>query len=170
MRILLVLTLVVAFAATSYGCGKGKSGSGASRTKKVGDCKIETIAIGTGITSAEEAPADAAWIRVNAVDSVGNEVFKQAADDLKTALEGRAVQIYSCTELTHVISGPCWPAYSVEFRINLAEGEAGEFHRFLGQMAVADKRPAAERPDDYGPFFISCGTGSSDWWTVWYEK
>jgi len=170
MRIFLVLTLVVAFAAASYGCGKGKAGSGAGETKKVGDCDIETITIGTGITGAQEAPADAAWIRVNAVDSVGFDLFKQAADDLKKALDQQAVTIYSCTELTHVKSGSCWPAYSIEFRINLAEGEAGEFHRFLGQMAVADKRPAAERPDDYGPFFISCGTGSSDWWTVWYEK
>ncbi|HEY5132949.1 MAG TPA: hypothetical protein VII85_04620 [Candidatus Krumholzibacteriaceae bacterium] len=170
MRMLLVLTLVVAFAAASYSCGKGKSGSRAGQNKKVGACDIDTITIGTGITPAEEAPAGAAWIRVNAVDSVGNDLFKKAADDLKEALEQQAVPIYSCTELTHVKSGPCWPAYSVEFRINLTERAADEFHRFLEQTAIANKRPAAERPQDYGQFFISCGMGSSDWWTVWYEK
>lgn len=170
MRMLLALTLVVAFAAASYGCGKGKSGPNAGQNKKVGACDIETITIGTGITHAEEAPADAAWIRVNAVDSVGNELFKKAADDLKAALDGRAITIYSCTELTHVKSGPCWPAYSVEFRINLAEGAAGDFHRFLEQTAIANRQPAAERPRDHGQFFISCGMGSADWWTVWYAK
>jgi hypothetical protein len=170
MRILLVLTFVVAFAAASYGCGKGKSGSGAPQTKKVGDCEIETITIGTGIAAAQEVPADAMWIRVNALNSAGNELFKKAADDLKAALDARGVPIYSCTELTHVKSGPCWPAYSIEFRIKLTEEAAGHFHRFLQQMGIANKRPVAERPDNYGPFFISCGMGSSDLWTVWYEK
>jgi hypothetical protein len=169
MRILFVTLCACVLAAASYGCNKGASG-GAVQTKKIGGCTVETIKIGTGKNVSAEAPADAAWIRVNSVEFADNELYKKAALDLAKALEMRNVEIYSRSELMHVTEGPCWPAYSVEFRIKLNEAASGPIHNFLLGTPLADHRPGAERPDDYGPFFVSCGFGSYDWWTVWYRK
>ena len=82
----------------------------------------------------------------------------------------RGVQVYSRSELMHVSEGPCWPPYSVEFRIQLNEAKSGIIRKYLLSTPLAGHRPGADRPDGYGPFFITCGFGSSDWWTVWYRK
>ncbi len=80
---------------------------------------METITIGTGKNVSAEAPSDAAWIRVSSVEFADNEIYKKAALDLAKALEMRDVEVYSRSELMHVAEGPCWPPYSVEFRIKL---------------------------------------------------
>lgn len=168
MRLMFVLLVFAcAFAAAGLGCNKGKSGS--AQTQKVGGCEIETITIGTGIVGAEEAPYDAAWIRLSSVDFAGYDVYEKAALNLKELVESQGARIYTCTELKHVKEGACWPPYSVEFRIALTEQAGARLRNFLQLNAVADRRPASERPDNYGPFFVSCGTGASDWWTVWYQ-
>ncbi len=169
MRMLFVALCVLAFAAAACGCSKGKS-AGAPQTKKIGGCTVETIKIGTGKNVSVEAPADAAWIRVSSVEFADNELYKKAALDLSKALEMRNVKIYNRSELMHVKEGPCWPAYTVEFRIELNESMSGPIHKYLLGTPIAEHRPGTERPSDYGPFFISCGSGSYDWWTVWYRK
>jgi hypothetical protein len=169
MRILFAVLCACAFAAASYGCNKGASG-GAAQTKKVGGCTVETIKIGTGKNASAEAPSDAAWIRVSSVEFADNELYKKAALDLAKALERRNIGIYTCSELMHVADGPCWPPYSVELRIKLHESMSDQIHRMFLVTPIADHRPGAERPDGYGPFFITCGLGSSEWWTVWYTK
>ncbi len=169
MKLLYVTLCVCVFAAASYGCNQGKS-EGAARTKKVGGCTVETIAIGTGKNLSTEAPPDAAWIRVSSVEPAENELYKKAALDLTKALEMRGVEIYSRSELMHVAEGPCWPPYSVEFRVKLSDQPGRPIYKFLLNTPIAEHRPGAERPDGYGPFFITCGFGSSDWWTVWYRK
>lgn len=169
MRILLALLCMCAIAAGSYGCSKGKS-SEAAQTKKVGGCTVETIKIGTGKNVSDEAPSDAAWIRVSSVEPAENELYKKAALDLAKALELRGVEVYSRSELMHVAEGPCWPPYSVEFRIKLDEQAGAPIHKYLLSTPLAAHRPGTERPDGYGPFFITCGFGSSDWWTVWYRE
>ncbi len=167
MRILLVTLCAFAIAAASCGCGKS---AGGPQTKKIGGCTVETITIGTGKSVSAEAPPDAAWIRVSSVEFADNEIYKNAALDLAKALEMRNVEVYSRSELMHVAEGPCWPPYTVEFRIGLDEAASGPIRRYLLGTPIAGHRPGAERPDDYGPFFISCGSGSYDWWTVWYRK
>ena len=169
MRILFAILCACVLAAASYGCDKGKS-AGAVQTKKVGGCTVETIKIGTGKNVSAEAPSDAAWIRVSSVEPAENALYKKASLDLAAALEMRGVEIYTRSELMHVTEGPCWPAYSVEFRIKLNEATSGPIHNFLLGTPIAECRPGAERPDGYGPFFISCGFGSYDWWTVWYRQ
>ena len=169
MKILFTALCACAFVAASYGCNKGASG-GAPQTKKIGGCTIETIKIGTGKNASAEAPPGAAWIRVSSVELAENELYKKAALDLSRALEMRNIEIYSRSELMHVAEGPCWPPYSVEFRIKLDESMGRQIHRFLLETPIADHRPGADRPEGYGPFFITCGFGSSDWWTVWYRK
>jgi hypothetical protein len=168
MKILIVILCACALAAAPYGCGKGKS-AGVPQTKKIGGCTVETIKIGTGKNVTAEVPSDAAWIRVSSVEPADNEVYKRAALDLAKALEMRNVVVYTRSELMHVTEGPCWPAYSVEFRIKLDESTNVHLYKFLQGMPIADRRPGTERPSNYGPFFISCGAGSSDWWTVWYR-
>jgi len=170
MRIFLALVLACVFTAAVSGCGKNKSDSGSTQTRKIGGCEIETVTIGTGTGSAEEAPTEAAWIRASSVEFAGNDLYKKAAEDLRTALSARGVRIHSCTELMHVKEGSCWPPYSVEFRIALTEVASMRLRLFLQQNALAHCPPHAERPEGYGTFFVSCGTGDSDWWTVWYEK
>jgi len=167
MRILLVGLCAFAFAAASCGCDKS---AGGLQTKNIGGCTVETIEIGTGKNVAAEAPPDAAWIRVSSVEFADNELYKNAALDLAKALEMRNVEVYSRSELMHVAEGPCWPPYSVEFRIGLDEAAGGPIRSYLLGTPIAEHRPGIERPADYGPFFITCGSGSSDWWTVWYRK
>jgi hypothetical protein len=163
----LALTLSCVLAAALPGC---KSGSRAPQTKKVGGCEIETTAIGAGVANPAGAPEGAAWIRVCSVEFAGNDLYKKAADDLKRALNARAVRIHTCTELQHVKDGPCWPPYSIEYRVDLTEDAGGRMRTFLLQTPLANCRPVLERPEGYGTFFVSCGTGSSDWWAVWYIK
>jgi hypothetical protein len=171
MRMLFVLlAFACAAAAASLGCSGGKSTSGSTQTKRIGGCEIETTAIGCGFGGADEAPADAAWMRVSSVDFAGNDVYRKAALGVRELIESRGVKVYSCTELRHVKEGPCWPPYSIEFKISLTESSGRRLFAFLQQNSLADCRPASERPENYGPFFVSCGTGASDWWTVWYRK
>ena len=170
MRIFLILMFACAFAAAASGCNTGKSSHGSTQTRKIGGCEIEMITIGSGIASAEEAPSEAAWIRASSVEFAGNDLYKKVAEDLRTALGARGVKIHSCTELTHVKEGSCWPPYSVEFRMALTEQASGHLRTYLQQNALANCRPQTERPAGYGTFFVSCGTGAFDWWTVWYEK
>jgi hypothetical protein len=162
------MVLACTLIAAAFGCNKGKSDSVQSR--KIGGCEIETIVIGCGVGNADEAPPDAPWIRLSSVEFSGNELYKKAALDLKRLVQSRGVKIHSCTELMHVKNGACWPPYSIEFKIALTEQAGGHLRLFLQENAIANCRPAAERPENYGPFFVSCGTGASDWWTVWYQK
>ncbi|MDD4858324.1 MAG: hypothetical protein PHD74_09505 [Candidatus Krumholzibacteria bacterium] len=165
---LALMVLWCAVVAASLGCGKGKSGT--IQTKKIGGCVIETIAVGCGSGNADEAPADAAWIRLSSMDFAGNELYKKAALDLKRLVSSEGVKVLSCTELRHVKDGPCWPPYSIELKVTLAEQRAMRLRSFFEVNAIAVCRPLTERPEDYGTFFVSCGTGASDWWTVWYRK
>jgi hypothetical protein len=170
MRTILFTILAFALAAAAFGCNKGKSSQSSTQTQKVGGCEVETIAIGAGTAGYDEAPSDAAWIRLGSIEFAGNELYTQAAADLKKAIGARGVKIYGCTELTHIKEGPCWPPYSIECRIALVEQAGGHLRTFLQQNALAGCRPLAERPEGYGTFFVTCGFGSSDWWTVWYQK
>jgi hypothetical protein len=168
MRCLFVVFCVCAIAAGAYGCGKGAS-KGAAQTKKIGGCTIETTKIGTGLNVSAEVPPDAAWIRVSSVEFADTETYKKAALDLAGALQMRGVQVYRRSELMHVAAGPCWPPYSVEFRIKLDESTSAHLYKYLLTVPIGERRPGTERPDGYGPFFVTCGSGSSDWWTVWYR-
>ncbi len=169
MRTLFPMLFACALVAAALGCNKGKA-TGSKQTEKVGGCTIETITVGTGMNAGAEAPADAAWIRVSSVEPAEYALYKKAALDLAKALEMRNVQVYSRSELKHVAEGACWPPYSVEFRIKLTEQAGTQIHKFLQTMPLAEHLPAMERPEGYGPFFVTCGLGSSDWWTVWYRK
>jgi hypothetical protein len=168
MKILAVIILM-ALAAADAGCRQSKSDS-SGEPKKIGGCDIETIKIGTGTRGAEEAPADAAWIRVSSVKFGGNDLYKKVTRDLANTLASHDVTVYSCSELVHVKNGSCWPPYAVELRINMPEEKAERFRRVLLETPLADHSPTLERPEDYGPFYIACGTGATDWWTVWYIK
>jgi hypothetical protein len=167
MRILFVTTLAFALVSAAFGCGND---TGSVRTQKIGGCTIETVDIGTALNVADAAPDDAAWIRVSSVEPAEYDLYKIAALDLARALELRGVEIYSCTGLRRVAEGPCWPPYSVELRIELTEQAGVQIQKFLQTTPLAQHVPARERPEGYGPFFVTCGSGSSDWWTVWYRK
>jgi hypothetical protein len=169
MKALLATLCACALVAAATSCNKGPA-TGSKRTEQVGGCTIETITIGTGMNTEAEAPADAAWIRVSSVEPSEYDVYKKAALDLAKALEMRNVEVYSRSELKHVAEGACWPPYSVEFKIKLNEQAGGPIHKFLQTTPLAEHLPTTDRPEGYGPFFVTCGSGSSDWWTVWYRR
>ena len=166
----LAVLILAAFTAAAPGCRQSKSDSGSAQPRKIGGCDIETIKIGTGMKGAQEAPAEAAWIRVSSVKFGGNELYKKAARNLTEALALRGIPVFTRSELVHIKSGSCWPPYAVEFKIKMTEQAAERFRLFLQQTPLADHRPTAERPEGYGPFFVTCGSGATDWWTVWYIK
>ncbi len=167
MRILFVTTLACALVAAALGCDKD---TGTVQTQRIGGCTIETIDIGTALNISEQAPDDAAWIRVSSVEPAEYDVYKDAVHDLARALELRGVEIYSCTGLRQVAEGPCWPPYSIELRIKMNESASAPVRKYLQTTPLAQHVPTTERPEGYGPFFVTCGSGSSDWWTVWYRK
>jgi len=167
---LLAVIILAAFAAAAPGCKHNKSGPGSGQVRKIGGCEVETIKIGTKMKYTQETPDDATWIRVSSVAFAGNDVYKKAALDLTAALASRGVSFYSCSELIHIKSGTCWPPYAVEFRIKLTQQAAERIRIHLEQIPIADHRPSKERPEGYGPFFITCGSGATDWWTVWYRE
>lgn len=168
MRTLFVTMLAFALAAAAAGCNSGPA-TGSKQTQKIGGCTIETIAIGTGMNVAEEAPDDAAWIRVSSVEPAEYDLYQKAAFDLSRALELRNIDIYTRSELKHVAEGTCWPPYSVELRIKLDEASGALIRKYIQTTPLASHLPTADRPANYGPFFVTCGSGSSDWWTVWYR-
>ena len=170
LKTIVTMLAACAVAMTASSCKGDDSTSGSKRTRRVGGCEIETIKIGTEKRYAKETPDDAAWIRISSVRFAGNELYEQAALDLTTALAARGVRFYSRSDLAHIKEGSCWPPYSVDFRIKLTEQAAGRIRTFLLNTPIAKHRPTNERPEGYGPFFVTCGTGATDWWSVWYQK
>ena len=170
MKILFAMLCACVFAAASYGCNKGKS-AGAAQTKKIGGCTIETIKIGTGKNVSDEAPSDAAWIRVSSVEFAENELYKKAALDLAKALEMRGVRDLQPLRAHARHGRPLLAAVlgRVQDQAERSRRAAPSANSFWARRSP-EHRPGAERPDGYGPFFITCGFGSSDWWTVWYRK
>jgi hypothetical protein len=153
--------IVFSVAGTASGC---KEGGG------IGGCKNEIVNIGTGMVRAEEPPADASWIRICSVGFAGNEVYRQAALDLTAVLDTLGVTVYSRSELVRLKEGPCWPPYTVTIRIDAKMGVDQQIRTRLLETPLAGIAASAERPDDYGLFFVTCGWGSSDNWILWYPR
>ncbi len=137
---------------------------------KLGGCVIDTITIGTGLVRATAPRGKAARIEILSIEPVGEDLLRRAAVELTALLDSAGVTLYSRSELLHVKEGPCWPAYRITLLIDAGSRERSELIRTsLSGARLAAAAPAAERPPGYGLFFVTCGKGDRDWWTVWYR-
>jgi len=156
--------LVVAFSAACGGQNMNE------QTEKVGGCSLDTLVVGTSFTL-DEPPASAAWMKVHSMEFAGEENYRRAVDHLAAALDSAGVKVFSCSELIHIKSGPCWPPYTITLRIKADKREDTEAVRgLLRNMQIGGLAPSMERPAGYGTLFISCGRYAVDWWTVWYRE
>lgn len=141
------------------------------KAAKLGGCVIDTVTIGTGLVRAEARRGRAERIEILSLESIGERRFHRAAVELTALLDSLGVTIHTRSELTHVVKGPCWPAYRITLLIDAGSREQSERIRAaLIDARIADATPAAERPPGYGLFFVTCGKGDRDWWTVWYRE
>ena len=155
-----ILALGVAFAA--LGC--------LDDDHRIGGCELETIEIGTAMTRGEAPGPYSAWLRISSVGFAGTDVYAQAAFDLTAVLDTLGVVIYTRSDLEHVREGPCWPPYNVGFLIEASDSSSSAIRSKLLTTPIARLLPAEERPYRYGTFFITCGKGHDDWWTLWYVR
>jgi hypothetical protein len=164
MRTITVMCLVALFAIACSGASSDK------RDKSIGGCEIDTITIGTGLVRAPAPRGRAARIEILSIAPAGEDRYRRAAVELIDLLDSLGVAVYSSSELLHVKRGPCWPAYRITFLIDLTQGNRGETIRTaLAATHLTGAASTAERPEGYGLFFVTCGKGDRDWWTVWYS-
>ncbi len=164
MRTITVVCLITLFAAACSGKSSDKRG------KSIGGCEIDTITIGTELVRAPAPRGRAARIEILSTAPAGEERYRHAAGELTDILDSLGVALYSRSELLHVKRGPCWPAYRITFLVDLMKDGRGETIRtVLSGTHLTGAVPTAERPEGYGLFFVTCGMGDRDWWTVWYS-
>jgi hypothetical protein len=171
MRRTILITLVSVLVISCSDASSDKDSTDVDKKGvKIGGCVIDTITVGTGLVRAMAPRGQAARIEILSLKSLGEELFRRAAIELTALLDSAGVIVYSRSELLHIKEGPCWPAYRITFIIDAGSHEHGELIRAaLSGARLADAAPAAERPTGYGLFFVTCGKGDRDWWTVWYR-
>lgn len=157
-----VLTFVM-----TVSCGGQKSDSD---SRRVGGCSLDTTIIGTALRRA--APPDsAAWIKIHSVRFAGEDRYRKAVDYLIASIDSSGLRLYSCSELVHIESGPCWPPFAITLRTGASRKEDTEpLREMLLDGSLNGLTPSEERPPEYGSLFISCGRYAEDWWTVWYSE
>jgi hypothetical protein len=156
----LLCLFVLSVAGTACGC----------KEEKVGGCDQEIVKIGTAMKRADTAPSTAAWIRIGSVAFAGEDIYRRAALDLTALLDSLGISIYERSDLIRMRSGSCWPPYMISFSVDAKMGADRIVRTSLLAVPVAGLVASAERPEDYGLFFITCGWGSTDRWTVWYPS
>ncbi len=161
------ITVICIFALFAFACS-GESSD--KRGTSIGGCEIDTITIGTELVRAPAPQGRAARIDILSIEPAGEERYRRAAGELTDVLDSLGVAVYSRSELLHVKQGPCWPAYRITFLVDLTQGDHGEKIRSaLAGTHLTGAAPTEERPEGYGLFFVTCGKGDRDWWTVWYS-
>ncbi|MCK4538180.1 MAG: hypothetical protein KAV42_05220 [Candidatus Krumholzibacteria bacterium] len=139
------------------------------REKMVGGCSSDTILIGLAIPDVPGSTG-IGRIEVRSIKDRGEKVFRDAAIELTALIDSVGIDITGRSELIHITSGPCWPAFRVTIGAVLESPVLSEkLKELLLSTPVAGFTPYPERGPDYGTFFITAVRGSSDLWTVWYR-
>ena len=148
------------------GCGIRSSDK---ENKQVGGCKIDTIGTGFAMVDRSVSTHSAYRISIKAVKDQGKVSFVTCSKTLTEILLSIDVRIGERSDILHIVKGPCWPEYTILFRIDPPDDEAlGLLHDILLGTEVNGYSPSEVRPEGYGAFFITASKGSSDIWTVWY--
>ncbi|MBN2185666.1 MAG: hypothetical protein JW746_10090 [Candidatus Krumholzibacteriota bacterium] len=137
--------------------------------EKVGGCQIDTIRTGFAVVNHSVLPTCTYRISIRSVKDVGKGSFVTCAKTLTEILLSTTIKIGERSDILHIVKGPCWPAYSIIFRIDVPGEHALDLlHETLLGTEFNSYSPSEERPEGYGTFFITLSKGSSDIWTVWY--
>ncbi len=163
MNARVILALLFLFPAACVGTTSSK------HEKKVGGCEIDTISLGIKMERGEAPSRKAARIEILSLEFIGDKLYKQIAEELTSLLDSLKITIYSRSELLHIKKGPCWPPYRITLRIDATRSKHTEtLCSELLKTPLADCSPSTERAKGYGLFFVTCGRGDKDWWTLWY--
>ena len=107
---------------------------------------------------------------IEVVKVPGKDAFVTCAKTLTEILLSINIKIDERSDILHIVKGPCWPRYSILFRIDPPGGNALDLlHEILLGTEINSHSPSEVRPEGYGAFFITAAKGSSDIWTVWYS-
>lgn len=139
--------------------------------KPVGGCSADTISLGSDIEPGCDDPLSPARISILSVQDAGEETYRAAASELISLLGELGVDICAVPQLVVIREGPCWPRYRIDIRLEKGSEKAfPEIKSVLTGGTIAGSSPSEERPEGYGLFFIQAGSGSTDRWTLWYDR
>lgn len=154
--------LVMLAAACTGGAERGTK-------REFGGCAIDTVAIGTAIERGASAPERLARIEILSIDFAGRATYRGTAGELTSLLDTLGFEVFERSELIRVRKGPCWPPYRVIIYFRAADSAStAPLRSALLARPLAGRSAHAERPEGYGEFFITCGIGDMDWWSLWY--
>jgi hypothetical protein len=149
------------------GCG---SSSSDKEREQIGGCEVDTIRTGFAVVNHSVLPTCAYRISIKSVKDLGKASFVSCAKTLSEMLLSINIGIGERSDIIHIVKGPCWPKYSILFRVDPPGEHALDLlHETLLGTEINSHSPTEVRPEGYGAFFITVSKGSSDIWTVWYE-
>ncbi len=160
-----ILTIIIPI--IIYSCGG--AGSSNDKQERVGGCKVDTISTGIAIVNTDVIPNASYMISIRSVKDLGKGTFVNCSKKLTEILMSNGIRVGQRSDILHIVEGPCWPEYSILFRVDPAGEHALDMlHESLLGAQFGSYSPQGSRPDGYGAFFITASKGSSDIWTVWY--
>jgi hypothetical protein len=170
MRCALPALALLLCAALLVSCTGEASDQEKPGAKKVGGCLSDTIML--GIPDRPDCPGGASHVRISilSVEQDGEDFYRTAAAGLLSLLDSLEVAACGRICLTVNRSGPCWPRYRVEIRLDKDSAKRlPDVRGALAEFPLVGLLPSTERPSNYGDFFVQAAVGSSDSWTLWYS-
>ncbi|MBN2069917.1 MAG: hypothetical protein JW814_00555 [Candidatus Krumholzibacteriota bacterium] len=163
-----ISAVIIFFFVILTGCGIHSSDR---ENKRVGGCALDTIRAGLEMNDLSVLQQTPFRITIKSTSDRGKAAFTIYALDLTARLDSLDIPIAGRSDIIHVVSGPCWPEFSVIFRIAPPADDILDLLRLnLLTGEIGGHAPRENRPENFGAFFITAGRGSSDLWTVWYEE
>jgi hypothetical protein len=150
----------------AFSC-RGQTEKGAPNV--VGGCVLDTIKMNLKQINASASKKSYTYIDILSLEFNGENLSRHICLELATLLDSLDIVTLSRSDIIHVKSGPCWPPYRISFHVKPGSGDRMEsLKELLLATELAGHRAAAERPEGYGTFFITCRRADKDLWTVWY--
>ena len=137
--------------------------------KAIGGCVLDTIKINLDQKHSPSSDKSYTYIDILSLEFIGETLSRQICLELKALLDSLDIATLSRSDIMHVKSGPCWPPYRISFHVETDNRDRlKKLKELLLAGELAGYRAAAERPDGYGTFFITCRRADKDLWTIWY--
>jgi hypothetical protein len=137
--------------------------------KLIGGCITDTIIMNLEQRGTPAVNKSYTYIDILSLEFNGKKLSRQISLELTAFLDSLGIVTLNRSDIIHVKSGPCWPPYRISFYIEAGSGNRlEEVREFLLATELAGYKAAAERPEGYGTFFITCRRADKDLWTVWY--
>jgi hypothetical protein len=144
---------------------------GRSQPGLIGGCAADTFPLHVSADISCEGPASPVRISILSVERLEDGDYDAAAAGLIAVLDSLGARICGLPRLVVITEGPCWPRCRIDIRMEKgAERFFPEVRSRLESGTLAGSHPSEERPADYGLFFVQAGVGSTDLWTLWYDR